>query len=74
MCNELISESTGPISTVKKAYESLRTSYMHYGTFYGQAPLGGQTTTGPNIYSDYWTNFRDSKVIWNDARWLGHFL
>ena len=51
MCNELISESTGPISTVKKSYESLRTSYMHYGTY-----------------------FHDSKVIWNDARWLGHFI
>ena len=74
MCNELILESTGPISTVKKSCESLWTSYMHYGTFYAQAPLAGQTTMGPNIYSDYWTNFHDSKAIWYDARWLGHFL
>ena len=63
MCNELISKSTGPISTVKKSCESLRTSYMHYRTFYAEAPLGGQTTMGPKIYSDYWTNFHDSKAI-----------
>ena len=50
MCNELISESTGPISTVKKTYESLRTSYMHYGTFYAQAPLGAKRPRGP-IYT-----------------------
>ena len=50
ICNELISESTGTISTVKKSCESLRTSYMHYGTFYAQEPLGSQTTWGP-IYT-----------------------
>ena len=42
--------------------------------FYAQAPLGAKTPTEPNIYSDYWTNFYDSKAIWNEAHWLGHFL
>ena len=46
MCNELISESTGPISTVKKSRVSLRTSYIHYGTFYAQVSLGGPNDHG----------------------------
>ena len=61
MCKELISESTGPISTAKKSCESLRTSYMHYGTFYAQAPLGGQNDHGAQYIQrllDQFTRFK----------------